>query len=154
MIGTSENLFSSYTNLRKEYIFLSNKIGSITDILGLIDRLHDHQHVTTDDKERLEAIISQKPQLKGIIEPLTSDVKKFPKHLEDLYSLTDLAVHLIQDRVEETNPQSKAAWIKRNHPELINGDFGTRKRRTSAESHDAHAEGELKKRKVTVDTSP
>lgn len=136
VIGTSENLFSNYTNLRKEYISLSNKIGSITDILGLIDRLHDHQHDTSDSKERLQSIISQKPQLQKILEVLIADDGSFSKHLEELYPLTDLAVHLLQDHVEETDPQSRSAWIKRNHPELINGDFGTRKRRASTEDHD------------------
>lgn len=144
VIGTSENLFSNYTNLRKEYISLSNKIGSITDILGLIDRLHDHQHDTSDSKERLQSIISQKPQLQKILEVLIADDGSFSKHLEELYPLTDLAVHLLQDHVEETDPQSRSAWIKRNHPELINGDFGTRKRRASTEDHDNESKKRIK----------
>jgi len=79
-----------------------------------------------------------------------SKITDYPEYLRDLYSLNEgNNLYLLQDTSDETNPQSKNAWIKRNHPELIDGSFG-RKRRISG---DEVSEGSKKKKTGASDVA-
>lgn len=77
--------------------------------MGLIDRLHDHQHDISDEKERLESIIEKKPQLKEVIQPLVGSEgeTKYADYLEELYFQAERSVHLIQDHIGELEPEIK-----------------------------------------------
>lgn len=141
-VKTSEEKFVNYTNIRKEYITLANKIGSITDILGLIDRLHGHQHDISDEKERLASIVEKKPQLKDVIQPLVGEgeEKKYPDYLEELYTLAERSVHLIQDHIGEIDTEDKVIKKSRQSTATNGG-----KKRKASEAEDLE---DGKKRKL------
>ncbi|CCH46520.1 hypothetical protein BN7_6113 [Wickerhamomyces ciferrii] len=136
VIEESEGMFVKYTDLRKDYISLSNKIGSLTDILSLIDTLHEHESDISDDKERIINIISKKPNLEKILTPIISndDEESYTKEFKDFYSLNDLSIHLFQDRNDQD--------LIKNTTKKLNGE-GTKKRKGSITNED-----HVKKRKT------